>query len=550
MFKIFRFRLYYHQIIRALVIVSILIRHWRINWMSQSKFFRAFISKRYKSSGVIHTKEERIRMILEELGPTFIKFGQILADRPDMVSEKLRSELKKLQTNAKPFSNKIALLLIENELGGPTENFFRSIDPICIASASIGQVYKAVLKDGTDVIVKIQRPGIEPKIQLDLYLMKFVAGKAIKEYPGLAVVDIVGFVEEFGVTIKQEMDYLTEASNAFRFAEMFRDTPYCKIPKVYMDISTKKILIMEYVGGFKPDQLSEMRAAGIDPKMVAENGTHILLKMILQHGFFQADPHAGNFFIQENNRMALVDFGMVGILKPAHMNFLANFTLGMASMNAKIVTNSLLTLCEKKFYNERDDLEFAIQDMLNRFGYLPYEKMDFSLMLNQCIQIMLKHQLKLPSSIYLLLKALATIEKFGYTLDPDISLPALIRPYAKELVKQKISVKAIATDLYDTVKDYVDLIRDFPGEINEILYRIKEGKITHDIHVKDSSALVKSAMSFGRIVSLALIVGFMLSGSIVMTIWGKPEWIGNVMFTTTSVVTVIVLIRLVFRTKF
>lgn len=550
MFKIFRFRLYYHQVIRALVIVSILIRHWRINWMSQSKFFRAFISKRYKSSGVIHTKEERIRMILEELGPTFIKFGQILADRPDMVSDKLRSELKRLQTNAKPFSNKVALLLIENELGGPTENFFRSIDPICIASASIGQVYKAVLKDGTDVIVKIQRPGIEPKIQLDLYLMKFVAQKAIKEYPGLAVVDIVGFVDEFGVTIKQEMDYLTEASNAFRFAEMFRDTPYCKIPKVYMDISTKKILIMEYVGGFKPDQLNEMRAAGIDPKMVAENGTHILLKMILQHGFFQADPHAGNFFIQENNRMALVDFGMVGVLKPAHMNFLANFTLGMASMNAKIVTNSLLTLCEKKFYNERDDLEFAIQDMLNRFGYLPYEKMDFSLMLNQCIQIMLKHQLKLPSSIYLLLKALATIEKFGYTLDPDISLPNLIHPYAKELVKQKISVKAIATDLYDTVKDYVDLIRDFPGEINEILYRLKEGKITHDIHVKDSSALVKSAMSFGRIVSLALIVGFMLSGSIVMTIWGKPEWIGNVMFTTTSVVTVIILIRLVFKTKF
>ncbi len=550
MFKIFRFRLYYHQLIRALAILYILFRHWRINWMSKSKFFRSFISIRYKSRGIIHTREERIRMILEELGPTFIKFGQILADRPDMVSEKLRLELKKLQTNAKPFSNKIALQLIENELGGPIDKIFQSIDPNCIAAASIGQVYKAVYKDGVDVIVKVQRPGIETKIQLDLYLMKLIARMAVKEYPGLTVVDIVGFVDEFGITIKQEMDYRIEASNALRFAEMFRETSYCKIPRVYMEISTKKILVMEYVDGFKPHQLSEMKAAGIDPKVVAENGTHILLKMILQHGFFQADPHPGNFFIQENGRLALVDFGMVGMLKPAHMNFLANFTIGIATMNAKIVTSALLTLCDKKYYHDRDDLEFAIQDMLNRFGYLPYEKMDFTLMLNECIQIMLKHQLQLPKSIYLLLKALAIIEKFGYNLDPTISLPMLIKPYAQELIKQKISVKAIATDLYDTVKDYVDLIRDFPGEINQILYRIKEGTITHDIHVKDSSALAKTAMSFGRIVSLAMIVGFMLAGSIVMTIWGKPVWMGNLMFATSSIFAIWVLLRIVFKTKF
>lgn len=549
MYKLFKFRLYYQQILRALVIIHILIRHWRINWMSKSKFFRSLISNRYKQSGVIHTKEERIRMILEELGPTYIKFGQILADRPDMISEKLRKELKKLQSNAKPFSNKVAMQLIENELGGPVENFFQTINPECIASASIGQVYKATLKNGDEVIVKIQRPGIEPKIELDLHLMKFIAKNAVKEYPGLAIVDVVGFVDEFGVTIKQEMDYLVEASNGLRFAEMFREVPYCKIPKVYMELSTKKILVMEYVGGLKPDQLEEMKASGLNPKLIAENGTHILLKMILEHGFFQADPHPGNFFIQENNRLALVDFGMVGVLKPAHMNFLASFTIGMATMNAKMITSSLLTLCEKKFYKDRDDLEFSIQDMLNRFGYLPYEKMDFSLMLNESIQIMLKHQLQLPKSIYLLLKALAIIEKFGYNLDPNISMPALIHPYAKELVKSKFSIKAMANDLYDTVKDYADLIRDFPGEINQILYRIKEGKIIHDIQVKDSSALSKSAMSFGRIVSLSMIVGFMLAGSIVMTIWGKPEWIGNIMFATTSIVAIFVLVRLMTRTK-
>lgn len=507
------------------------------------------ISKKYKREGVLNTREERIRVIIEELGPTFIKFGQILADRPDMISEKLRKELKKLQTNARPFDNATARKLIETELGGPVDKFFSTVDEVCIASASIGQVYRGVLTTGEKVIIKIQRPGIESKIQLDLYLMKFIAKRAVNEFPGLSAVDIVGFVDEFGDTIKMEMNYFNEASNAIRFAEMFRNVSYCKIPKVYLELSTRKLLVLEEVEGFSPDQLMEMKQAGINTVQVAENGTNILLKMILEHGFFQADPHAGNLFIQKDNSIAVVDFGMVGILKPAHMNFLANFTLGMASMNSKMVTGALLTLCGKKFYPERDDLEFSVQDMLNRYGYLPYEKMNFSSMLNESIQIMLKYQLRLPSSIYLLLKALATIEKFGYNLDPNISLPHLIKPYAEDLVKRKFSVKALANDIYDTIKDYVDLFRDFPGEVNEILYKIKEGKITHDIQVKDSSPFVKSAMAFGRIVSLALILAAMLAGGVVMTIWSKHEWIGNVMFATSSIFAIWMMIRLMFKTK-
>src|SRR5688572_5880986 len=240
MLKLLRFRSYYRQLIRAISVFSIIIKHGRINWMSRSKFLRHFISRKYKNEGVLYTREERIRVVLEELGPTYIKFGQILADRPDMIADKLRAELKKLQTQAKPFDNKMAWQLIENELGGPTESFFSSIDKNCIASASIGQVYRATLKSGEEVVIKIQRPGIESMIQLDLHLMKFIARQAVKEYPGLAAVDIVGFVDEFESTIKLEMDYFNEAGNAIRFGEIFRDVPYCKIPKVYLELSTKK----------------------------------------------------------------------------------------------------------------------------------------------------------------------------------------------------------------------------------------------------------------------------------------------------------------------
>lgn len=550
MLKLFRLRLYYLQLIRAVSIIGVLCRHAFINYFAGKRFLHSLVPKKYKEGGVIHSREERIRIIIEELGPTFIKFGQILADRPDMISEKLRKELKKLQSSAEPFDNGVAINLIENELGGRVNKFFEYLDPKCIASASIGQVYRGVLISGEEVVVKIQRPNIETKIELDLYLMKFIARKAVNEYPGLAAVDIVGFVEEFGETIMMEMDYFNEASNAVRFEEMFRDIPYCKIPKIHMDLSTRKLLVMEYVYGVSPDDVDKLKAEGMDLKQVAENGTHILLKMILKHGFFQADPHAGNLFVQEGNRLALIDFGMVGVLKPAHMNFLANFTMGMATFNARVVTESLLTLCGKKFFKERDDLEFSVQDMLNRYGYLPYEKMNFSNILNECIHIMLRYELQLPSSIYLLLKALASIEKFGYNLDPDISLPTIIRPYAEELVKQKFSAKNIANELFDTFRDYIDLVRDFPGEVNEILYRLKEGKLTHDIQMRDPKPIVNSALAFGRILGISLIIGFMLAASVVMTIWGKETWMGDIMFATSSLIAIWLLGRLLFKVKF
>jgi ubiquinone biosynthesis protein len=542
--------LYYLQIVRAIVIVRIITRHALINWMSGKRMLRGLIPKRYKRNGVINSEAERLRIAIEELGPTFIKFGQILADRPDMVSEKLRFELKKLQASAVPFDDRYAMQLIEKELGGPIDKFFEFFDTTCIGSASIGQVYKAVLIGGEEVIVKIQRPNIETKIKLDLYLMKFIARKAVKEYPGLAAMDIVGFVEEFEVTLMQEMDYFNEASNAVRFAEMFRDVPYCKVPQVHLDLSTRKLLVMEFVYGISPDDIDKIDSEGLDRKKIAENGTHILLRMILKHGFFHADPHAGNLFVQYDNSIVIIDFGMVGSLKPTHMNFLASFTLGMAMSNARTIADALLTLCGKKFFPERDDLEFSLQEMMNRHGYLPYDKINFSAILNDCIQIMLRYQLRLPSSIYLLLKALATIEKFGYNLDPDISLPKIIRPYAENLIQQKFSLKNVAGDIYDILKDYMALVRDFPGEVNEILYRVKQGKLVHDIQIKDSTPFVKSAREFGRIVSIALLLGFMLAGSAIMIVWGKQVWIGHTMFAISSVFALWVLLRLFFKTRF
>lgn len=549
MFKIFRIRQYIARFFRAIDIIFILLGFAIINWMSTKRYLFRLVPKKYKRNGTIKLQPERLRTVIEELGPTFIKFGQILADRPDIISEKLRGELKKLQSTVEPFDHDTAIARIEEELGGDIKKFFKQFDLKCIGSASIGQVYKGTLLNGEVVVVKIQRPDIEPKIQLDLQILKYLAKELIKEYPGFSAVDIIGLIEEFGDTILKELNYLNEAANAARFADIFKDADYVKIPRVHLELSTDRLLIMEYVDGIPPDDKEALIAAGLDPTQIAINGTTVLLEMIFKNGFFHADPHPGNMFIQENNRIALIDFGMAGSLKAGHMQFLASFILGLATKNATTISESLLTLCDKKFFSEKADLEFMVEDMISRHMTFSYENIHFSQILSESIKIIQKHHLKLPSSIFLLMKALATVEKFGYNLDPDISLPVLIRPYAETLIKEKFSAKQIAGEVYDTLKDYVSLIRDFPSEINEILYRVKQGKITIDINVKEKEIFASGLKQVGGIIAIVLLVGILMAGSVILITRDKEVQGANFMLGASIFFSLWLLLRLFTRTK-
>ncbi len=550
MLKIFSLRLSYLRLLRGIHIMFTLIKFFMINWISSRRYLYAFIPGKYKRNGGVLPMPERLRIMIENLGPTFVKFGQILADRPDIVSEKLRIELKKLQSMAKPIENGYAKRLIEEELGGSINKHFAAIEfGECIGSASIGQVYRGKLLNGDTVVIKIQRPDIATKIELDIHLLKYIARQLIEEYPGLTAVDIVGFVEEFGEVLKSEMNYINEAANVARFAELFKDVPCCKIPKVYLELTTSRLLVLEYITGVNPDNIFQLTDEGLNPKEIALNGIHIMLRMIFKHGYFHADPHPGNLFIQPGNRVALIDFGMVGNLKPSHMQFLAGFTLGLATTNSRIITESLLTLCNKKFFSEKADMEFYVQDMLNRHSSYDYEQMNFSLILNECIKIILRYQLKIPTNIYLLLKAIATIEKFGTQLDPGISLPAIIKPYATDLVMERFSPASIAHELFDTLNDYISLIRDFPSEVNEILFKLKQGKLIHEIHLSEQGIWGKSAKNISSIVAVTLLIGAMLTASVVIIVWGNATWMGNLMLGISFFFAVWLLLRLFFRIR-
>jgi len=545
-----RIYIIYLQLIRAKQIIFVILRHSIREWINRTRIGIRF--NRRKKKGLtrhVYSTPERIRVTIEELGPTYIKFGQILADRPDMVSERFRNELKKLQSKAGPFSDAEAFRMIRKELGLEIEDVFSEIDTNCLASASIGQVYRAKLRTGEDVVVKIQRPHIDNKIKLDLYLLRYLAKSAIKNYPELAAIDIIGLIDEFGQSILKELDYHNEASNLIRFNEMFKDDPRVHIPKVYLDFSTRRVLVMEYVGGVTPDTPEILVLNGLDPKVIAANGADVVLKMVLKHGFFHADPHPGNLFILPDNVIAIIDFGMVGMLKPTHLNFLAGFAMGFHRDDASAITQSLITLCGIRFFEDEADLEFEIDQLLKSYAYLPFEKIDFARILQECVNLMVKYELKIPTSIFMLVKALATIQKFAGNLDPDINLGPIILPYATELVASRSNPRRLASVIYDTIGNYVTLIKDFPGEVSEILYKLKQGKVKHEIRFGDTEPAMNVMRYFGQRIALAIILAGLAITSTILIVFNEDKTLGQVTFGITMFFTFWVMMKILFRIK-
>jgi ubiquinone biosynthesis protein len=549
MFGFFRLHNFFLKLFRSINILYIVIGYFTVNWLSRRKVLVPFVPRRYKHKGIVMSPQERLKMMLEKLGPTFVKFGQILADRPDIVSEKLRIELKKLQANAKQFDHDLAVTLIETELSAPIAHIFKSFDFECIGSASMGQVYKGVLKNGETVVVKVQRPHINEKINLDLQILEYLAHKISEEYPDFIVMNLEGIVKEFGETLRKELNYFNEASNARRFAEIFRDVPYCKIPKVYDELSTSKLLVLEYIHGVSPDNIDNLYRNGLNPKIVAANGVNVFLKMIFEHGFFHADPHAGNMFILPGNKIGLIDFGMVGSLKPSQMEFLAKFVRAIDQKDGSMLTEAILLLNTNAKFRDREDLEFSLDEMLRKYRYVPYDKMKVSQIMDECFKIIRKYGVQIPGSIFLLIKAIATIEKVGLNLDPEISIAGFIRPYARDLVKKQYSLPKIARDILKSVKKYIALGKSLPDEISDILFNIKSGKLTHDIRLDSQELFTKTIRQAGKTIALAILLSFLIAGTSYLRAKGNDSFMINAVFFVSVFYAFIIVFRLFARLR-
>ena len=542
---IFQIARFFRNLFRLIAIFFIILKHIVKNWMYNTWMRRIFDPKGKR----LTSRAEQLRQTIEELGPTFVKFGQIVADRPDLASDHLREELKKLQSNARPMDDGESISLIETELGDPIEEVFLTLEKKHIASASIAQVYSGVLRTGERVAIKIQRPNIKHKIAIDLILMKVLARQVVKTYPGLTSFNLIGFVEDFGENLMKELDFNNEASNMLRFTDMFKDDPTCYIPKVFIQHCRQRLLVMEFIEGLRPDDIDGLKAAGFDPQIIAENGTHIILKMILRHGFFHADPHPGNIFIRGDNQIVLLDHGMAASLKPRQIQALINFMLGFAKNDPHRIAKSLLSLSEINYFKEMEDLEFRLGEIIKKYSYMSYEQVDISAIMTEAFKVIGRYGLTVPSNLFTLIKSLATIQKFAEHLEANVSIANMIRPYATEKIKEQFSWDAVVKIVTDSAEDYLYLVSKLPKDIREVVGKLKDGVMRHEINFSEDSFTNKAfRMNINRL-AFVFILGLMMICSTLLMINMGDRQIIRIFFYITLAITTITALRLLARTR-
>jgi len=538
------------EIGRAREIIGIIVKYGFNDWVSKNGLGKYLVTKKRMIRISRYSTWERVRMALEELGPTFIKFGQILADRPDIIPEPLRMELSRLQDEAVPMPDEVAVKAIEQELKESLTAVFSEFDIRHLASASLAQTYRARLFDHNEVCVKIQRPEIEHKIELDLHLMEYFAGRMQKNNPEMEAIDVLGLVREFGKTIRKEMDFRHEAANMIRFRHNFEEDPTIYVPRVYREYTTERLIVEEFVSGIKINDTEALIQAGNDPVLLARNAVRTVFDMIFTHGFFHADPHPGNLFVLDNNVLTFVDYGMMGSLREEHLFFLGKYALGYIRRDAHTMTEALLLVSGKRHFNQRRELEFQIGEMMAHYQYLSIEEMDFGKVLQESIDIIVKFGLKIPPNIYLLVKCLATVERVAVTLYPGIDFVQEMEPYALELFTRQFDPKTIAREVFDSLKEYYRLIMELPSELSEIIYKIKEGRFKTQIDIKGFEPLVEEIEQTSNRISIAIVLAALIIGGSIISQWEEVRWIGTTIFVLAGVFGFLLLFKLLRRGKY
>lgn len=473
------------------------------------------------------TAAERMRLALEELGPTFIKLGQILSTRPDVIPHAFILEFEKLQDNVPSFSFEEVLTQISGELGGPVEQFFAYIDPLPLAAASIAQVHRARLNTGEDVVIKVRRPGIVEVVESDISALLALAGLAERHVSGSELYDPVGVVREFARTIRREMDFTREGHTIEKFRDNFIKTPWMYFPKVYWQQSSRAILTMEYIAGVKVSDREKLFEQGLDGKVIARRGADSFLEMVLTHGFFHGDLHPGNLLILPDNVICLLDYGIVGRLDEGLKTFLTDILTAIVNRDMDEIVSLLLFAGD---ISDSLDIRALKRDLFNFIdGYyeIPLKEIEVGRMLLEFIEIITLYNIRIPIDLMLLAKSLVLIEGMGSTLDPAFDMVEHIRPFIVKAIRQKYSPLRISRDINQTLSSYLKLARNIPRDLKEIINRINRNKFKIDL---EHRGLDKFTADFDRSInrlSTSMILAAMIIGSsIIMQTDKGPKLMG------------------------
>jgi ubiquinone biosynthesis protein len=464
---------------------------------------------------------------LEDLGATFVKLGQLLSTRADLLPPEYLAELAKLQDSVPPVPTEQIREVLVKELGRPIDAAFASFDPKPLAAASIGQAHAATRHDGFRVVVKIQRPGVAQQVEQDLDILRNLAATASHHWEVAEQYDLVGLVEEFEQTIREELDYFHEARNVERFATNFADDASVHIPHVFWDTSTPRVLTLERISGIKVSDQAELDAEHIDHQALAERGAKIILKMIFEDGFFHADLHPGNFFIEANGRVGLIDFGMTGALDERTRDRLADLIVAVSSQDYEQLVEVILELGMSKERVERSLLQRDLEHLIKPcYGKLLGE-IRLAPVLNGVFAIIRKHHLHLPPNLASVLRTVIMTEGLGASLDPSFNLTTVIEPYADRLMVRQYSPSRWAGKLAQASMEMAQLGVVVPQYLRRLLGEMERGSFEIGMRPNSFEPLVRRMESLANRLVLGILAGALIVGLAVLVSFYHPQGWGR-----------------------
>jgi ubiquinone biosynthesis protein len=450
----------------------------------------------------------RIRLAIEELGPTFIKFGQIMSTRTELFPPGLIDELKKLQDQVPP----IPFSRLRPEIQNQCEIFeecYQHIDEDPLAAASLAQVHRARLKDGTEVVLKIKRPGIDTLIETDIAILRSLAERIERNFPESRVYNPTGLVQDFADQIRKELDFTKDGKNGERLASNFVDWKGIKIPKVYWEYTSRNLLVMEYIEGVRIDQKEKIEAMGIDPVVIAERGFNAYMKQIFEDGFFHGDPHFGNLLITKAGDLAFLDFGIVGVLRPEKQQVYINLLRSIEMNDINLLYQTLQDLGAEIRPEYEDRLKDDLYILLADYNETRLQEFNFSTMVEDLTAILRKYQLRVPMNMMLMLKVVMEVASVGVALDPNFNFSLHARSYLDRLSRQ-ITTEKIVRNVVQSLADSLDGLLGLPYSLDRALEALSSGSIRLEIGDLDRFRLAihKSTdkLTVGIIIA-ALVIG-------------------------------------------
>jgi len=478
------------------------------------------------------TPARRLRLALEELGPTFVKLGQILSTRPDLLPPSYITELSRLQDQVPPAPWESIKACIEEELGDSLDQIFVSFDSTPIAAASLAQVHPAVLAGNQAVVVKVQRPNIEQTIEVDLDILYDLARLAQERTPLGDLYNLIEIAEDFAASLRAELDYRREGHNADRFRQNFTKEPHLYIPDIYWDYTTRRVVVQERIDGIKIDNIEALDAAGYDRHQIAIHAAHFIIQEVLEDGFFHADPHPGNVVVLPNEVIGLMDFGMIGHLPPDIRANLVHLYVVAIKFDSKGIVEQLIRLGVASQGLERGALQRDIHRLLIKYHSIPLKDIRAGEVIEELRPIMYRHRLRLPGDLWLLGKTLVMMEGIGLRLDPDFDIVAVSQPYVRRFVRQMWLPTGWDSSLLRDITNWGDLLSEFPRQTTHILTQLGRGELGVNIHLPEVEKTTNRVDAIAnRVILSVLLAAFIVALALLIPTlnlawpWGPVTWI-------------------------